>query len=165
MGHIWLIGMMGTGKSTSGRILGELLGIPFVDADQLLGERAAAGVPEIFASEGEAGFRERERNIIAEIAAGPEAVVAAGGGAALDPGNTALMRATGTIVLLEATPAELVLRLSDPAGRPLLSGDDLEERVTQLSVMRSDRYRAVADHVVDTTELDPEAVARRIASA
>lgn len=164
MGHVWLIGMMGAGKSTSGRVLAELLAVPFVDSDEVVAEHAGASVAEIFSSEGEEGFRARERSVIAEIAAGPESVVAAGGGAVLDPANSAVMRATGSIVLLEASTETLRSRLEHSTERPLLlDGEALGDRISTLVDERSARYREVADDVVDTSDLDPVSVARRIA--
>jgi shikimate kinase len=152
MGHVWLIGMMGTGKTSSGLILSELLGAPFVDADDLIAAAAGTTITEIFAAEGEAGFRARERETITEIAAGPAAVVASGGGAALDPANAATMKASGTIVLLEA------------AEETLLAGSVLRDRIAELIARRTERYRAVADVVIDTSGLTPRAVAEEIAS-
>lgn len=164
MGHVWLIGMMGTGKTSSGLILSELLGAPFIDADDLIAAAAGTTITEIFAAEGEAGFRAREREAITEIAAGPAAVVAAGGGAALDPGNAATMKASGTIVLLEAAEETLLARLEGDGTRPLLVDSVLRDRIAELSGRRTERYRAVADVVIDTSGLTPRAVAEEIAS-
>jgi shikimate kinase len=163
MGHVWLIGMMGTGKTTSGRILAEMLGVPFVDADEVIAGKARASIAEIFRSEGEGGFRTRERSVIAEIAAGPAAVVAAGGGAALDPTNAETMRATGDIVLLEASAEALLTRLEGDTTRPLLASAALKQRVEDLLTERAPRYRTIADVVIDTSALDARAVADQIA--
>ncbi|RPI24852.1 MAG: shikimate kinase [Actinobacteria bacterium] len=163
MGHVWLIGMMGTGKTSSGIILSELLGMPFLDADELIAEAAGASISDIFAAEGESGFRAREREAIADIAAGPAAVVAAGGGAALDPENEAAMRASGRIVLLEASEEALHARLRGDDSRPLLADSALRDRIGELLAGRSDRYREVADVVIDTSDRTPRSVAEEIA--
>ena len=92
MGHVWLIGMMGSGKSTVGRLVADRLGRPFYDTDELIEQAGDASIPEIFAEEGESGFRERERWTVEDVASRPPGIVATGGGIILDPANIKTMR-------------------------------------------------------------------------
>src|SRR3954447_9294739 len=123
--HLVLVGLMGAGKTTVGQRCAELLERPFVDTDELV--VAAAGVPfdELWAIEGESGFRVRERLAVADAAASPTPlVISCGGGAVLDAENRRALRATGVVVLLTASSAALASRLSSDDSRPLLIGGD-----------------------------------------
>lgn len=165
-GPIWLLGMMGAGKSSAGRALAEQLGIPFLDSDAEVERMAGRTVAEIFARDGEARFRELERDVIAR-AAGTRAVVALGGGAPAQPAVAGLLRASGLRVYLRATPARLAARLGDAADRPLLAGLDAAARVARLEALLREREAAYAsaDLVVDAEDGDVPSVARRIAVA
>ncbi len=165
-GPIWLLGMMGAGKSSVGRALARELGLPFFDTDAEIECRAGCAVSEIFAREGEPRFRELEREAVARLA-GARAVVALGGGAPAEAAVAELLRATGVRVYLRASPAQLLERLGDAAGRPLLAGRDAAGRLArleQLAALREAAY-AAADEVIDTDGLDPEQVAARVARA
>lgn len=155
---------MATGKSTVGRLLAERLGRPFVDLDDAVEEAAGQTVPEIFAGEGEAGFRRREAEALAHIVDGPATVVATGGGTACHGDNLVHMRARGLVVALTAPLPVTLERARDGAGgqrpRPLLAND--EEEVRALLARRAPVYRQA--HVgVPTEDAAPAALVARIA--
>ena len=160
MNHVWLIGMMGTGKTTVGAIVAELLSLPLVDADAEVMDRSGRTIPELFA-ESEATFRRWEAGVIATISEGKRSVVSTGGGAILDPRNVLLMRNTGTTVLLTSDSGELDRRLqeSNDTERPL--HNDLSS-LERLQAERRLAYAAAADHTVDTTDLDQHAAAEKV---
>lgn len=168
MTHIILTGFMGTGKTEVGRRLARLLGRTFVDTDRLVETTAGRTVAEVFASEGETGFRARERAAIAEACALPEAVLATGGGALIDPENRRRLAAAGPIVCLTATPEEILRRIGSAQSRPLLAGSrtDAErlERIRGLLAARSAAYAAVS-HTVETTGLTVDQVVERVRTA
>ncbi|MBW2396641.1 MAG: shikimate kinase [Deltaproteobacteria bacterium] len=109
-GTIWLVGMMGAGKSAVGEALAAKLGIPFLDTDAEIEHGAGLSIPKIFEAEGEAGFRARERGVIAGLA-GKRAVISLGGGAIAQPGQAEALAAGGTVVYLRATVETLVTRI------------------------------------------------------
>jgi shikimate kinase / 3-dehydroquinate synthase len=159
MRSVFLIGFMAAGKTTVGRLVARATGLPFVDLDDDVVAAAGQPVPAIFAAEGEAGFRARERAALAARAATGGAVVATGGGAATDPANLAVMRHSGLVVALGA-PLEVALaRAGDAGGRPLL-GRPLDE-VRALYRAREPVYRR-AHALVDTEGLAPAEVADRV---
>lgn len=141
---VLLIGMMGAGKSRVGRALAERLGFEFVDTDERVEASSAMTIAAIFATEGEGGFRARERAVLAAL---PErgAVVALGGGAVVDPANRAVLRTKGTRVWLDAEPEVLIARIGDPRSRPLLAGLDEPARIAKLRQLRAERAAAYAD--------------------
>ena len=162
--NLILIGFMGTGKSTVGLVCAELLGYVFRDTDTLVVERAGRSIPEIFAIEGEAGFRERERAAIAELTKGRNQVIATGGGAILDPGNARLLHAAGCIVGLRARPETILSRVGSAGSRPILSSaGDPTVRITSLLAERSPCYAQHAARSFDTDRVSPEQVAAAIA--
>ncbi len=146
--RVALAGPMGAGKSTVGRILAERWSVPFVDLDARLGD-----IPALFAREGEAGFRRREHDTLAELVEG-EGVLALGGGTVVEPANRALL-AGWRVVVLTGSAGTLRARIGDGAGRPLAG--DLEG----LLAARAESWRA-AGTLVDTDGLDPMAVADRV---
>lgn len=158
MAHVWLIGMMGTGKTTVGALVAERLGLPLEDTDAVIMERTGKTIPELFAIS-EAEFRRQERAVVVDIAQGPRSVVSAGGGSVLDAESADLMGRTGIRVLLEASMEELAGRLTRDGSRPLISspGD-----VAALVQERRKRYRAASDHIVDTSGRTPEDVAEEV---
>lgn len=168
---IYLIGFSGTGKSTVARLVGARLGWPVYDLDLLIAEGAGLSIPEIFAREGEAGFRDRESAALVSVAASAPFVVATGGGAPLRDENRALMARTGWVIALEGRPETLHARLERQRGssapdavRPLLAGDDALERLRALKARRQPIY-ALADWTVHTDRLAPEQVADEIVRA
>ncbi|MDM7954415.1 MAG: shikimate kinase [Cyanobium sp. CZS 25K] len=161
--NIYLVGMMGAGKSAVGRPLAEALGYRFIDADDALAEAAGRPIAEIFASEGEPGFRALETAVLNGIASWHSLVVATGGGVVTRPENWGHMR-QGVVVWLDAPAAELLRRLSaDPTPRPLLDGPDPAARLEALLSDRRALY-AQADLVVPQQGL-PAAVARQVLDA
>lgn len=161
---IWLVGAMGAGKSAVGARLAARLGLPFTDADAEVERAAGASVAELFAREGEGGFRARERAVIAGRA-GRAAVVALGGGAIEQPGAPELLARSGTVVWLRARPETLAERVGEAAERPLLAGLDPAERLTRLRALLAEREPcyATARIAIDTDGLDADAVAERLA--
>ena len=157
--------MMGSGKSETGRRLALVFGRRFVDCDELVAAGAGCPIPEIFESEGEAGFRRRESEILAEVLASTEpSVLATGGGVVTVAANRALL-AGAVVCWLRVRPEVLATRLGDGSGRPLLAGAEGDEalmaRLRKLTVERDRWYDEVADVVLDTDELS----ARQAASA
>ena len=160
--NIYLVGMMGAGKSAVGRPLAEALGYRFVDADTLLEQVAGRPIPEIFASDGEAGFRSLETAVLDQVAQWHSLVVATGGGAVTRPENWGHMR-QGAVVWLDASEALLLRRLqADPTPRPLLASGDPAARLAELLAARRPLY-AQADLRLEQQEGEsPAAVAQRL---
>jgi shikimate kinase len=160
-GHVYLVGMPGSGKSSAGRALAELVGLPFVDLDEDVERTAASSIPEIFRDQGEAAFRDLERGALVRAAAGPPSVVACGGGLPLREDNRELMRSTGTVVTLDVPVKRLWARVAAGMPRPLVTGPvDLR----RLDRERAAVYRRVAHLRVDGGG-NPHEVARRIQEA
>lgn len=163
LNNIFLVGPMGAGKTTIGRLLAEELGKQFVDSDQVIEERAGADISWIFDMEGEPGFRLRERAAIAELCALDNIVLATGGGAILAEDNRRHLRGRGFVVYLKATIAQQVERTKRDQKRPLLRGvDDPRARLTALMEIRDPLYSEVADITVMTSRRSPRAVCNEI---
>jgi shikimate kinase len=158
MGHVWLIGMMGSGKTTIGAIVAERLELGLIDTDAMIMERTGKAIPEIF-EESEETFRQIESQVIADLAEGPPAVISTGGGVVLDDDNLDAMHASGTTVLLEATVDELVGRLVGDQDRPLFGDRSSLERLT---LQRSHRYQEASDTTVNTTGRSPHDIAEEV---
>ncbi len=167
MPHLILIGFMGTGKSTVGKILARRLGRPFLDTDLTVRRRAGRTIPEIFRAAGEGEFRALEKKALLEAVRSPEAVIATGGGAPLDPENLRLLKETGRIVCLTASPEAINRRVGDTAGRPLLGPVTGQERLRRISHLLEQRrpFYASAHLTIDTTSLSPQQTAARIEQA
>ncbi len=148
MGHLWLIGMMGSGKSVVGSLVAQRLAIPFYDTDEIIVRNAGTSIASIFDEEGETGFRERECIAVRTVAGAPDGVVAAGGGAVLDAANVETMRSAGTTVLLDADVETLERRLRGSDDRPLLR-DRVGDALRSIAEERRGMYRSAADHVID----------------
>jgi shikimate kinase len=165
---IFLIGYRGSGKSTVGRIVAERLGWEFIDADELLEERHRQTIREIFAAEGEAGFRDKEAVVLADLCSRSNTVIATGGGIVLRTQNRERLKSRGFVAWLKAEPAELWQRMqADPttaARRPALSVGGLSE-VEQLLVVREPLYRACADAEIAVDGVSPEQAADAILAA
>jgi shikimate kinase len=166
--HLVLIGLMGAGKTTVGRRCAEALGRPFVDTDDLVTAQAGATVPEIFAAEGESGFRDRERSAITDAVASPEPlVIACGGGAMVDVANRRAVRDAGFVVWLACAPDELATRVErdGTASRPLLAGGPTAATLARLEGLRAGTYEQAADARVPTDGHDVDAVTRSVLAA
>ena len=148
--NLFLVGLMGAGKTTIGRLLARRLKRPFYDSDHEVEHRCGVAIAVIFDIEGEAGFRVRESQVIAELSALDGIVLATGGGVVLDPENRRRLAARGTAVYLHALPADLYQRLRGDRRRPLLATPDPRLKLEQLYSQRDPLYREVADCVVDT---------------
>jgi shikimate kinase len=149
MSHILLIGFMGAGKSTVGRLVAQRLELPFVDLDAQIEERYDATITEIFSETGEPGFRDIESRALESMVGAPDSVVACGGGVVVLEANRRLLSRLGTTILLDVDAATVIDRVGQSASRPLLSGGGraVAERLLE---EREPWYRAAADHVVDT---------------
>lgn len=163
---IWLVGMMGAGKTAVGRALAERLGVPFHDSDAEVEAEAGQSIPEIFAAEGEPAFRQRERAVI-EKWTGQPGVIALGGGAMAQPGMAAHLSENGTAVYLRARVTTLLERIGDAASRPLLAGLDGPGRAARLADLLAEREQvyAASDVIVDADAGSPVEVAERVARA
>jgi shikimate kinase len=148
--NIFLVGMMGAGKTSVGKMLARNLGKDFYDSDQVIEARTGVRIPVIFELEGEAGFRAREAAVIEEITALQGVVVATGGGAVLNENNRHLLHARGTVVYLRATVNDLWNRTRHDRNRPLLQTADPLGRLRELYAQRDPLYHEVAHIVVET---------------
>ncbi len=164
-GHILLVGMMGSGKSTVGAALAARLGVAHLDSDAEVRRRTGRSVPEIWRAEGEAAFRAEESRVLADALARPDrCVVDIAGGAVLDPANRAMIRRGGTVVWLRARPETLARRVGSGEGRPLLAGDPAGA-VRRLEAQRRPLYSELAECVVDVDDLTPAEVVERVVGA
>jgi shikimate kinase len=164
--RILIVGYRGTGKTTVGRLLADQLGWAFADCDDFIEAAAGQSVTDIFAAEGEAGFRDREAAVLRELCARERHVVATGGGAVLRPANRELLRGAGFVAWLTASPETIWSRLqTDPttaARRPNLTSAGGIDEVRTLIAAREPLYREVADFVADADTPSPDAIAATI---
>jgi len=149
-GSIFLVGMMGAGKTSFGRVLAKLLHKSFYDSDHVIENRTGVKIPVIFEIEGEAGFRVRESAVVDELTALRDIVLATGGGAVLSEKNRDRLRTRGMVVYLRASVRDLLNRTSHDKNRPLLQAADPRARLTELYEKRDPLYREVAHLTVDT---------------
>ena len=148
--RVFLVGMMGAGKTTVGRQLAKRLGKTFYDADREIEARTGVAVAVIFDIEGEAGFRKREAEVLEHLTALDDIVLATGGGAVLDPRNREHLKNRGFVIYLHALPSVLWQRTRTDKSRPLLQDGDPRERLEALYATRDPLYREVADLVIET---------------
>ena len=148
--NLFLVGLMGAGKTTVGRALAKRLGKTFHDSDREIEARTGVRVAHIFEIEGEDGFRKREAEAIDRLTALDDIVLATGGGAVLDPVNRERLRSRGFVVYLHAQPRELWQRTRHDRTRPLLQNVDPRHRLEELYALRDPLYRETADAVVET---------------
>jgi shikimate kinase len=160
--NIFLVGMMGAGKTSVGKALARELGKTFVDSDHVIEARTGVKIPVIFELEGEAGFRARESAVIDELTAQHNLVLATGGGAVLSEANRALLHARGTVIYLRASVQDLWHRTRHDRNRPLLQTADPLARLTELHTQRDPLYRAVAHVVMDTGSQSLKTLVQRL---
>jgi len=167
MGHsnIFLVGMMGAGKTTVGRALASRMKREFVDTDRVLVERTGVAVATVFEIEGEEGFRRRESAVLRELCEGDDRVVATGGGIVLAEENRRVMREAGTVVYLRARLESLWERTRHDASRPLLATPDPRGRLAELLREREPLYREVAHIVVDSGPQSASTLVSRVLAA
>ena len=165
LSNIYLIGPMGAGKSTIGRMLAKELARPFLDSDHVIEERSGADIPWIFDVEGERGFRDRECQVLAEICTQRGVVMATGGGVVGRPENRRNLSTNGFVVYLWAPVAVQLHRTEKDKRRPLLQRADRQEVLTRLLVERDPLYRSIADIVLDTETLSPRQVIKKVIQA
>lgn len=166
--HLYLVGYRGPGKSTIGRLLAARLGRPLVDTDDAIESTAGMSIREIFAAEGETGFRDREQRAIAEVANEPSSlVVALGGGAILRETNQALIQQSGRVVWLQGSPSALYARIqadeSSTARRPRLSQLSGYDEIVEVLAKREPIYRKLAELTIYTDRRTPDDIVAEIA--
>lgn len=148
--NIYLVGLMGAGKTTVGRQLAKRLGRRFADSDHEIEARTGVHIPVIFEIEGEAGFRAREMQVVEALTHETNLVMATGGGVVLDPRNRANLANTGIVVYLCAQPKQLWERTRHARNRPLLQVADPLAKLQELYIQRDPLYREIADVIVES---------------
>ncbi|MER3433221.1 MAG: shikimate kinase [Leptolyngbya sp. ERB_1_1] len=161
---VFLIGMMGVGKTTIGQLLAKQLDYEFLDVDQFIEQATGQTVATIFAESGEGIFRQLETATLSQVSARLRRVVATGGGIVMAPQNWSYLR-DGVIVWLDVPVEQLQKRLSDDTTRPLLQNQDLTARLTQLSADRRSRYAQADIHIQVMPNETPEQVTARVIDA
>lgn len=164
--RVFLIGFMGAGKSTVGKLLADRLGFGFVDLDAAVEARAGRSIAEIFAEDGEPAFRALEHEALLEYADSYGLVIACGGGVVVDHANRAVLRESGTVVHLRVTAEEALARIGDRSTRPLLSATGGGEMAATLLLRaRGTLYASTADITIDTVGSEPGTIVERIMEA
>jgi shikimate kinase len=161
-GNIFLVGLMGAGKTTVGKLIARHLGKHFYDSDQEIESRTGVKIPLIFDLEGEAGFRRREAAVIDELTRLHDIVLATGGGAVLSKQNREHLSQNGFVIYLRANVTELWHRTRNDKNRPLLQTDDPRAKLKQLFSERDPLYREIADVVIDTGEQSVNTIAHQL---
>ena len=159
--HFALVGLMGAGKTSVGRLLALRLGLPFHDSDEAVAQAAGLSVAELFARQGEPAFRALERSALARILAGERSVIATGGGAVTEADTREALRDRACTIWLDASPATLASRITDSDERPLLAGGDAEAVLDRLAEQRRPFYAASLLRIA-TDDLTAEEVAELI---
>ena len=162
MRNIYLIGFMGVGKTAVSKALSTLTESETVDTDELIFHREKRTIPEIFEKEGEAYFRRVETEVFQDISTRKDLIVSCGGGAATLPENVELMKASGTVVLLRATPQTVLKRVEHDENRPLLKDKKNIKDIEALMEKRRAAYESAADLIVETDDKTPNAIASEI---
>jgi shikimate kinase len=159
--NIVLIGFMGTGKTSTGRLLAGRLGRAFIDIDRKVELENNMTIAEMFARHGEQYFRQKEREAIARVSRAGNAVIATGGGVVLNPENMERLRLSGIIISLTASVEAILDRTGRRATRPLLNRPDREEFVANLLAQRAELYQN-ADYSIDTSNSSPRQTVEKI---
>lgn len=162
MRNVFLIGPMGAGKSTIGRLLAKELRYPFKDSDREIEARTGADIPWIFDVEGEEGFRLREEAMIAELAKEDGIVLATGGGVVMRESNRKALSQGGLVVYLRTSVEQQLQRTAKDRQRPLLQTSDPEQVLRDLIAKRDPLYREIADLIIDTDQRGPKVVVNTI---
>jgi len=160
--RVFLIGPMGAGKTTIGRLLAQQLKLDFADTDREIEDRTGADIPWIFDVEGEEGFRNREIQVVDEMTELPNILLATGGGVVLKNENRRVLAARGYVIYLYASIEEQVKRTARDTRRPLLQDGDSETILRELMAERDPLYREIADYVIDTDGCSPKSVAQKL---
>lgn len=156
--NVYLVGLMGSGKTTIGRILAKRLGLAFLDTDREVEERTGVSIPTIFEIEGEGGFRKRESQVVEDCTRMSNTIVATGGGIVLRPENRENLTRSGFVVYLNVPPHILWERTRTDRNRPLLRVDDPLSKLQQLFAQRDPLYREVADLVIDGSRINAQGI-------
>ncbi len=162
--NIFIVGPMGSGKSTVGKILSDELFLNFFDTDEEIESRTGASIDWIFDLEGEEGFRKREGLVLEEMAEKNSIVLSTGGGIILSSSNRELLSSRGTVFYLSTPIAIQVERTSKDKNRPLLKNGDPEEILSKLHEVRKTLYEEVSDHIIETENKSSQEVAAEIIS-
>lgn len=162
MPNYYLIGMMGAGKTNSGKSLAQKLSFNFVDLDVEIEKAERLSIPEIFDTKGEEYFRLLERKVLTQVSKNQDQVVATGGGVVLDPKNISRMKKSGRVIYLETSPECLWERVSESKGRPLIQGPNAKEKFEDILNTRLVLYQKTADLAVGTDHKNAEEVAELI---
>ena len=162
--NIFLIGFMGCGKSTMARLLAEELHMELVEMDETIEKEENRTIKDIFATDGEAYFRDLESQLIVRIADRGGMIVSCGGGAILREENVANMKKNGTIVYLSATPETIYERVRYSTNRPLLNGNMNVEYISQLMSKRVDKYEKAADVILCVNKKEKNEIVRELLS-
>jgi shikimate kinase len=160
--NLFLIGPMGVGKTTIGRVLAELLKLEFYDSDREIEASTGADIPWIFDVEGESGFRLREARMIEQLTQKQQIVLATGGGAVLAAENREFLSQRGVVVYLRASINQQIERTSRDKSRPLLQAPNPENKIRELMKIRDPLYREIADIIIDTNHRNPRAISHEI---
>lgn len=160
--HIFLIGFMGVGKTSTSRELNRLLGVPEIDTDAMIVEQEGMSINEIFATKGEEYFRQAETTLLDQLRTQAPCIVSCGGGMVMRPENVAKMKEQGQICLLQASPETIYEHVKDSTDRPLLNGNMNIPYITELMQARDPRYRTAADVIIETDGCNPAEVADKL---
>ena len=152
--NIFLIGFMGSGKTTISKLLAEKIGMEVVEMDETIVYREGMSIPDIFREKGEDYFRKRETELLSELTGSRNMVVSCGGGTPLRECNVTEMRKSGRIVWLTAAPETVLRRVKEDHSRPLLENRKDTESIRQMLEERREKYEAAADFTVATDDLD-----------
>jgi len=159
--NLALIGFMGTGKTSAGHLVAELLHFDFLDTDELIQTRTGRSIADIFATNGEAMFRELERDVVRELAARSNTVISTGGGLPANPENLAALKVHALVVCLWASKEKIWERVRNQSHRPLLHDPDPQRKIGELLKLRAPFYRQ-ADVLINTDQRSAREVAQQV---
>ena len=160
--HLWLIGMMGAGKTAVGTALAQRLGVRFIDTDGDVESSVGMSISRLWEAEGEVEFRAVEAEVVTSLSTAGGAVIATGGGVVTNGANVEAMRSSGKVVWLEAAPETLAARVGDGSGRPLLSDGASPDRLAAVLADRAEQYSAASDLMVATDAMAIAEIVERI---